>query len=73
MMERLQLLLQFAVLTLLVAVDAGMFWFLIDGLIIENEVQMDPAIAALIGSLAGAVTTTITLAGRSFFNDSKQA
>jgi len=63
-----KLFLQYALMFLLVLVDAAMFWFLAAGLVVgPGETPLDPAIAALVGSLAGAITTSIGLGAKDLF------
>ena len=64
---RLKLLFQYGTLILLILVDGAMLWFLVQGLVVKAGGQMDPAVSAIVGSLAGAVTTAIAMAARDLY------
>ena len=65
--RRAKLLLQYSTLILLILVDAAMLWFLVNGLVVKAEAQMDPAVSAIVGGLSGAITTAIAMAVRDLY------
>ena len=65
--SRLKLFFQYGTLLLLILVDGAMLWFLVNGLGVQAEAQMDPAVAAIVGGLVTAITTTIAMAGRDLY------
>lgn len=69
-MEFQKLWARFIIFASLIAVDLVMFTSLVGALIAENGLQ--PAIAALMGTVIGAVTTAIGLAAKDFFTETTQ-
>ena len=61
--------LQYLLMLVLVGVDAFMFWYLIRR-VSDGVSAIDPAMAALIGTLAGSIATAIAMGIRDLFNPS---
>ena len=66
-----QLITRVLIFLSLLVIDLFMFIKLIAVIQFTGQSQMEPAVAALLGSVIGAVTTILALAGKDFFNPSE--